>query len=70
MKQIEVPLYVLDPHEFSEEKFSEGKEQYIRITEIEPGSELAHVVVRLERQHEATYDRLREIAAYLQIKLK
>jgi hypothetical protein len=68
--QMEVPLYVLDPHEFSEEKFSEGKERYIRITEIEPGSELAQAVVRIEREHEASYDRLRKIAAYFGVKLK
>jgi hypothetical protein len=64
------PLYVLDPHKFSEEKLSKGKGHYIRITEIEPGSELAQAVVRLERQYEAPYGgRLRKIAACLHVKL-
>ena len=63
-------LYVLDPHKFSEEKFSKGIKHYIRITEIEPGSELAQAVVRLERQYEAPYGRLRQIAARLHVKLQ
>ena len=70
MKTIIVPLYVLDPRGFSEEKFSQGKEPYVQITEIEPGSELARAVVRLERQREASYDRLRQIATYLGVRIE
>jgi hypothetical protein len=66
----EVPLYVLDPRgPQSDDDYAKGREAYTEITEIEPGSELAKAVVRLERQHEASYDRLRKIAAYLCVKL-
>ena len=49
--------------------FFEGKEAYISIDKIEPESDLAQAVIRLERQQQAPYDRLRQIAACLQVNL-
>jgi hypothetical protein len=60
MKMI-VPAYVLNPKD-------KGK-TFISIEEIEPGSALAEAVVRMEREH-ASYDRLRAIAKYLQVRIK
>ena len=68
--QMKIPLYVLDPRGFSEEKFFQGKEPYVQITEIESGSELAQAVVRLEWQREASHDRLRQIATYLGVRIE
>jgi hypothetical protein len=55
-------MYVLDPRS--------SKEAFIRITEVEPGSELAQAVVRVERKSGASHDRLRQIASYLAIQLR
>ena len=62
--KMKVPAFVLDPR-----SFLEGKEAYISIDKIEPESDLAQSVIRLERQQQAPYDRLRQIAAYLQVNL-
>jgi hypothetical protein len=62
--KMKVPAFVLDPR-----SFFEGKEAYISIDKIEPESDLAQAVIRLERQQQAPYDRLRQIAAYLQVNL-
>lgn len=68
--KMRVPLYVLNPRApFTKDDYDAGKESYVEITEIEPGSELARAVVRLEREYGASYDRLRQIATYLAVKL-
>jgi hypothetical protein len=67
---MKVPGYVINPTTYSKQKYAAGKESYINIEEVEPGSELAYAVVRLERETEASYDRLRQIAAYLRIKIR
>jgi hypothetical protein len=62
---MKVPVYVLNP--------DRTEECYIRIEEVEPGSELAHRVVEAELKGKATGSvreamrRVRRIAKYLRV---
>ena len=62
--KMKVPAFVLDPR-----ASSKAKKPIFQIDKIEPESDLAQAVIRLERQQQAPYDRLRQIAAYLQVNL-
>jgi hypothetical protein len=74
---MKVPAFVLDPRSspcspFTEEDLAAGKDCYISIDEVEPGSELAQAVVRLESENQGLFgapDRLSQIAAWLKVTL-
>jgi hypothetical protein len=71
MSFIEVPLWVLNPRD--------KNESFIRITDIEPGSELAQAVVSRElawlkelipSKRRSYRNRVRKIAEYLQVETR